>query len=63
MPMGSEPERVGTPIVTTREPVGPVRAGEKGSVGDQALMDGIVIILMCWLLLFILVGTLRGHNI
>lgn len=63
MPMGTEPERMGTPIVTTREPQGPVRPGEKGSAGDTALMDGVAIILACWILLFIITGTLRGHNI
>lgn len=63
MPMGTEPERVGTPIVTTREPQGPVKAGEKGSIGDRALLDGLFIIGACWLLLFLITGTLRGHNI
>lgn len=62
MPMGTEDERVGKPIITTREPVGPKNAGSKGSPGDQALMDAVAIVLAAWFLLFFLAFSLRRHN-
>jgi hypothetical protein len=61
--MISEPERMGQPIVTTREPVGPKTAGDKGSPGDVALMDAVMIVGAAWLLLFLLAFSLRRHNI
>lgn len=61
--MQSESDRVGSPITTTREPVGPKNAGSKGSVGDQALMDSIVIVGIAWVVLFGLMFSLRRHNI
>lgn len=63
MGMMSENERVGDPIKTSREPVGPKRAGAKGSVGDQAVMDAIVIVGCAWAVLLGLAWTLRKHNI
>lgn len=52
-----------SPLVTSREPVGPVHAGDKGSLGDQALMDSLLIVGICWVLLFLLSFSLRGFNI
>lgn len=63
MPMATEDARVGNPIVTTREPVGPKRAGDKGSVGDQALMDAVAIVLTAWVLVFAIAFSLRRHNV
>lgn len=63
MPLATEDERMGRPIVTTREPVGPKNAGSKGSVGDTALMDAVAIVLAAWVLLFLLSFSLRKHNI
>lgn len=63
MPMGIEAERVGNPIVTTREPVGPKRSGDKGSMGDRALMDAIVIVVAAWAVLLVLAFTLHRHNV
>ncbi len=63
MPMASEEPRVGRPIVTTREPVGPRNAGSKGSPGDVALMDAVYIVLAAWILLFLLGFSLRSHNV
>lgn len=63
MPFGVEPERMGNPIKTTREPVGPKNAASKGSVGDVALMDAIGIVVGAWLLLFFLAFSLRRHNV
>lgn len=63
MGMNSENERVGDPIQTTREPVGPKRAGAKGSVGDQAVMDAVLIVAIAWGILFALAWSLRKHNV
>ncbi len=61
--MVTEESRVGNPIVTTREPVGPKNAASKGGTGDQALMDAVVIVLAAWAILFLLGFSLRKHNI
>lgn len=61
--MVTENERVGSPIVTTREPVGPKRAGDKGSVGDTAVMDAVAIVCIAWAILLGLAWTLRKHNL
>ncbi len=63
MPMASEDSRVGSPIVMAREPVGPKNAGSKGTRGDQALMDAIIIVVTAWALLFFLGFSLRSHNV
>lgn len=63
MAMVTEPERVGNPIVSTREPVGPKTAGDKGTPGDMAVMDAVMIVGAAWLLLFFLAFTLRRHNV
>lgn len=63
MPMASEDPRVGRPIQTTREPVGPKNAGSPGTVGDKALMDAVFIVVAAWVILFFLGFSLRRHNI
>lgn len=63
MPMGTEDERVGRPIQMAREPVGPKNAGSKGSLGDQALMDAILIVVCAWAVLFFFYFSLRRHNV
>jgi len=63
MPFGTEDERQGTPIKTTREPVGPKNSASKGSLGDVALMDAICIVVGAWLVLFVLAFSLRRHII
>lgn len=50
-------------LVTSREPVGPRAPGDKGSAGDRALMDGILIIGIAWAILFLLIWSLRSHNV
>lgn len=62
MPFVKEDDRQGTPIQTTREPVGPKNAASKGSVGDVALMDALGIVVGAWLILFVLSYSLRRHN-
>ncbi len=63
MPFGTEDERVGRPIQTSREPVGPKNAGSKGSLGDVALMDAIAIVVAAWVILFLITVSLRRHSI
>ncbi len=63
MPMATEDERVGRPIKMTNEPVGPKNAGSSGSPGDVALKDAIALIVVCWLIVFFLMFSLRRHNI
>ncbi len=63
MPMAREEERVGAPILTSREPVGPKNASSKGGIGDQALMDAVMIVVAAWALLFFLGFSLRKHNV
>lgn len=63
MPMANEEDYVSRPIVTTREPVGPKNAASKGSVGDQAVMDAVMIVAAAWIFLFFLSFSLRGHNV
>lgn len=64
MPGSMKRETEGAPpLVTSREPKGPKRAGDKGSMGDQALMDGLAIVIGCWVLLFVLMFSLRSFNI
>ena len=63
--MGMEKEApTGRPnLVTSREPVGPKNAGDKGSPGDVALMDCLKIIGIAWIILLLMIYSLRTHNI
>lgn len=61
MPMGTESDEPNR-LNVTREPKGPVRAGAKGTRGDQALMDAILIVVIAWAILFFLAFSLRNHN-
>lgn len=61
--MAVEENGISRPIVTSREPVGPKRAGDKGSIGDRALMDAVVIVGAAWLVLIALAFTLHRHNV
>lgn len=63
MPMNTEDPRQGRSIQTTREPVGPKRAGDKGTMGDQAVMDAVLLVGACWLFLFLIFFSLRRHNV
>ena len=63
MPFGTEPERMGTSATFTNEPKGPKTAGSAGSVGDQALMDAIGIVVAAWIVLFLIAFSLRRHNV
>jgi hypothetical protein len=61
--MMSEDERVGNPLVVSREPKGPKRSGDKGTMGDQALMDALVIVVAAWVVLLLLGFSLRRYNV
>lgn len=50
-------------LTVSREPVGPKNAGDKGSPGDVALMDCLKIIGGAWIILALLLWSLRSHNI
>lgn len=63
MPVGMEDKETGRRIQTTREPVGPKNAASKGSIGDQALMDALMIVIAAWVILFVLTFSLRRHNV
>ena len=63
MALATEAPNPGPSLVTSREPVGPRVAGAKGSPGDQALMDGVAIVGLAWLILVLLSFSLRAHNI
>jgi len=63
VPMASEDNRTSNPLKVVNEPKGPKRSGDRGTMGDQALMDAIGIIIVAWLILFLLAGSLRRHNI
>jgi hypothetical protein len=61
--MMTEQERVGAPLTVSREPVAPKNAGDKGSIGDTALMDAIAIVIAAWVILFLITFSLRRHNV
>lgn len=61
--MVAEDDRIGGNLKLTNEPSGPVKAGDKGSIGDQALKDAILIVAICWLIVFGAIFSLRRHNI
>lgn len=63
MPVASEDEMVGRKIVTSREPTAKPKAGQPGSIGDQALTDAVIAIAVAWLLLFLIIFSLRGANV
>lgn len=65
MPVSTDDSRATPPVLaTSNEPVAPkTKDGRPESVGNQALMDAIVVICVCWAVLFLLAWTLRAHNI
>jgi hypothetical protein len=60
---GKEEDGFSKPLVTSREPVGPKAAGDKGTLGDQALMDALVFLGLGWATLLFLMFSLRSFNI
>ena len=52
----------GTPKNPAREPSKRPRNG-KGSIGDKAFMDAVIIVVVAWLFLLFLAYSLRNHNV
>jgi hypothetical protein len=52
----------GSPQNPARDPKTRNRDG-KGTIGDTALRDAIVIVVLAWLFLIFLWFSLRGHNV
>jgi len=67
MPLLSEPETGAPPLAGTKgNPAhDPKRKDKesKGSIGDKALMDAIIIVVAAWALLLFLAYSLRHHNV
>lgn len=65
--MQTESEKVvslkGTAANPARDPKKMVAAANKGSIGDKALMDAVVIVALCWIGLIGLWVSLRHHNV
>lgn len=53
---------VGTKDNPAREPRKRPSLG-KGSIGDKALMDAVIIVAVAWLFLIFLAYSLRHHNV
>lgn len=62
MPMKTEDERVGNPLVTSREPKGPKKSTGPGSMGDEAFRDAVLVLCVAWALVFLLYFSVRKHN-
>lgn len=52
-----------TTLTTSREPVAPKDQAKAGSMGDVALKDALLIVIGAWVVLFLLVFSLRSANI
>lgn len=53
----------GSPANPARDPKKIMAAGVKGSIGDKALMDAVLIVALCWVALIGLYVSLRHHNV
>ena len=66
MPLSSENENVtelkGMPKNPGSDPKRKTPKEGKGSIGDQAFMDAVVIVAIAWLFLIFLAYSLRHHN-
>ena len=51
----------GMPSNPGRDPKVMAKDG-RGSIGDKAFMDGVIIVIAAWVFLFFLVYSLRHHN-
>lgn len=66
MPTATESEKVvslvGTKDNPAREPRKRPSTG-KGSIGDTAFIDGVIIVVIAWLVVLFLSYSLRAHNV
>jgi hypothetical protein len=65
MPMDKDPnETQGNPTLAQgRDPKRKIKRGEPGSMGDNAFMDAVIIVIVAWVILVLLAYSLRHHNI
>lgn len=61
-PMDNVTSLKGMPDNPGRDPKAKDKSG-RGTIGDNALMDGIVIVVLAWVILVFLVMSLRHHNV
>ena len=61
--MVTEPNSKTGPLTVSKEPVKQPRAGQPGSIGDQAVKDVVTMIIIAWVLLFLLAFSLRKYNV
>lgn len=61
--MVEEDSRIGGNLKTSNEPSGPLKGGDKGSIGDQAFKDAVLIVCICWAIVFATMFSLRAHNL
>lgn len=64
--MATENEKVVSLVGTTGNPAREPRkrpATGKGSIGDQAFTDGVMIVIGAWVILLFLMFSLRSYNI
>lgn len=62
MPLTKETGNTSPQLVTARTPVGPSNTAQASSVGDIAVKDALVIIAVCWFVVFALYFSLARHN-
>lgn len=67
MPILQEEEKstrlVGSPDNPAREPQRKMPKEGRGSMGDKAFMDAVIIVGIAWLFLLFLAWSLRHHNV
>lgn len=65
--IATEPDNVvnlkGTAANPARDPKVTAKAGNKGSVGDMAMNDALILVIVAWVVLLFLVFSLRHHSI
>lgn len=65
--IATEPDNVtqlkGTAANPARDPKVTAKAGNKGSIGDVAFKDALIIVILAWVILLMLVFSLRHHSI
>jgi hypothetical protein len=66
MPQATEQEKVvhlvGTKDNPAREPSKRPSVG-KGSIGDTAFMDAVILVVIAWVIVLFLSYSLRSHNV
>jgi len=67
MPTAAETEKVvhlvGTKENPARDPKSKAPVEGKGSIGDKAFMDAVIIVAIAWAFLIFLAYSLRHHNV